>query len=86
MFLYYIFILQQANVQYSKSCFEYALDLRKVPPTRHLEYDLVRFNVVDNEFETISLSNNYIITGVTFVSPHDYRDYQGSTCHSALDV
>ena len=57
----------------------------KIRPIRHLEYDLVRFNAVDNEFETIFLSNNYIITGVMFVSLDDYHDYQGSTCYSASD-
>ena len=77
MFLYYIFILQQANIQYSKSRFGDALHFPKIRPIRHLEYDLVRFNAVDNEFETIFLGNNYIITGVMFVSLDDYHDYQG---------
>ena len=50
-----------------------------------IEYDLVPFNVVDNESETILLSKNYVITGVKFVSLDDYCDSQGSNCDSASD-
>ena len=66
--------------------FKYALDLlNKCHPLDNTEYDLVPLNVVDNESETILLSNNYIIIGVKFVSLDDYRDYQRSTCDSASE-
>ena len=49
---------------------------KKCHPLGIIEYDLVPFNVVDNESETILLSNNYITTGVKFFSLDDYHDSQ----------
>ena len=63
-----------------KSYFKYALDLPKNAATLGIiEYDLVPFNVVDNESETI------LLTGDKFVSLDDYRDSQGANCDSALE-
>ena len=88
MLFYYIFIveLQKASFQYPKSCFKYALELpRKCRPLGIREYDLVPFNVVDNENQTILLMNDYKITSVKFVSLDDYRQSQCSNCHSISD-
>ena len=58
---------------------------KKCHPVGIIEYDLVPFNVVDNESGTILLSITSIITGVKFVSLDDYCDPQGPNCYSASD-